>query len=64
MRLCWLLCLGICLSASAQKLPTIEEKTKNFKKYEGFLDFYWDDNTPSRREGKTESHATESGDKH
>lgn len=45
MRFCWLLCLGICLSASAQKLPTIEEKTKDFKKYEGFLDFYWDENT-------------------
>ena len=26
--------------------------------------FYWDDNTPSRREGKTEAQATESGDKH
>src|SRR5688500_3548568 len=45
MRFCWLLCLGICLSASAQKIPTIEEKTKDFKKYEGFLDFYWDENT-------------------
>jgi len=28
----------------AQKLPTIEEKTKDFKKYEGFLNFYWDEN--------------------
>jgi len=47
MRFCWLLCLGICLSASAQKLPTIEEKTKDFKKYEGFLDFYWDEKPAS-----------------
>jgi hypothetical protein len=44
MRLCWLLCLCICFSASAQKLPTIEEKTKDLKKYEGFLNFYWDEN--------------------
>lgn len=29
---------------SAQKLPSIEEKTKDFKKSEGFLDFYWDEN--------------------
>lgn len=26
--------------------------------------FYWDDNTHSKREGKTETHSTESGDKH
>jgi hypothetical protein len=44
MRFCWLLCLGICLSASAQKFPTIEEKTNNLKKFEGFLNFYWDEN--------------------
>jgi hypothetical protein len=44
MRFCWLLCLGIGLSASAQKLPTIEEKTNGLKKYEGFLNFYWDEN--------------------
>lgn len=29
----------------AQKLPTIEEKTSGLKKYEGFFNFYWDDNT-------------------
>jgi hypothetical protein len=29
----------------AQGLPGIEEKTKGFKKYEGYLDFYWDENT-------------------
>jgi len=28
----------------AQKLPTIEEKTKDLKKYDGFLNFYWDEN--------------------
>lgn len=28
----------------AQKLPTIEDKTRDWKKYEGFLDFYWDEN--------------------
>jgi Met-zincin/Domain of unknown function (DUF5117) len=31
------------LSASAQKLPTVEEKTAAFKKQEGLLNFYWDD---------------------
>lgn len=45
MRFCWLLCLCICFSASAQKLPTIEEKTNGLNKYEGFLDFYWDENS-------------------
>jgi len=30
---------------AAQKLPTIEEKTKDLRKYEGFLNFYWDENT-------------------
>ena len=28
----------------AQNLPSVEEKTKSFKKYEGFLNFYWDEN--------------------
>ena len=28
----------------AQKLPTIEEKTKDLKKYEGYFNFYWDEN--------------------
>ncbi len=28
-----------------QGLPTIEEKTKDLKKYEGFLNFYWDENS-------------------
>ena len=29
----------------SQKLPTLEEKTKDLKKYEGFFNFYWDENT-------------------
>ena len=29
---------------SAQKLPSIEDKTKDLKKFEGFLNFYWDEN--------------------
>ncbi|MET0465403.1 MAG: zinc-dependent metalloprotease [Chitinophagaceae bacterium] len=28
----------------AQTLPSIEDKTKNLKKYEGYLNFYWDEN--------------------
>ncbi|MES1227008.1 MAG: DUF5117 domain-containing protein, partial [Bacteroidota bacterium] len=28
----------------AQNLPTIEEKTKGLKKYEGYFNFYWDEN--------------------
>ena len=28
----------------AQNLPAIEEKTKGFKKYEGYFNFYWDEN--------------------
>lgn len=27
----------------AQKLPSVDEKTKEMKKYEGFFNFYWDD---------------------
>ena len=40
------LCLLILtpLFATAQKLPTVEEKTKDLKKYEGFFNFYWDEN--------------------
>ena len=32
----------LCFSQHA--LPSIEQKTKDFKKFEGFLDFYWDEN--------------------
>ena len=28
-----------------QKLPTILEKTKEMKKYEGFLNYYWEEAT-------------------
>ena len=44
MRKIFLLCFLIPVFTSAQKLPTIEEKTKDLKKYEGFLNFYWDEN--------------------
>lgn len=30
--------------AFSQNLPSVEEKTKNFKKYEGYFNFYWDEN--------------------
>ena len=31
------------LTVTAQKLPTVEEKTASYKKSSGFLNFYWDD---------------------
>ncbi len=31
--------------SEAQKLPAIEEKTAGLKKQEGFINFYWDENT-------------------
>ncbi|MEQ1796507.1 MAG: zinc-dependent metalloprotease [Lacibacter sp.] len=33
------------LPAGKQGLPTIEEKTNGLKKYEGYFNFYWDENT-------------------
>src|ERR1700712_1184886 len=30
-------------SNAQQKFPTIEEKTSGLKKYEGYLNFYWDE---------------------
>ena len=32
------------LVAKAQTLPSIEDKTKNLTAYNGFLNFFWDDN--------------------
>src|SRR5690348_17262455 len=40
-----LLVLLIPLFGHSQKLPAVEEKTKDLKKYEGFFNFYWDENT-------------------
>src|SRR3954468_19934712 len=31
--------------AHAQKLPSIAEKTKDFEKHAGFLNYFWDDAT-------------------
>ena len=44
MKYCFLLLLFCSAFASAQKLPTIEEKTNGLKKYEGYINFYWDEN--------------------
>lgn len=33
------------LFTTAQKLPSIEEKTNGLKKFEGYFPFYWDENT-------------------
>jgi hypothetical protein len=43
MKISLLLLFFLPLALLAQKLPTIEEKTKDMKKYEGFFNFYWDD---------------------
>ncbi|HEX7846247.1 MAG TPA: zinc-dependent metalloprotease [Chitinophagaceae bacterium] len=45
MRKLFFLLLCTPLLATAQKLPTIEEKTKDLRKQEGFLNFYWDENS-------------------
>ncbi len=39
-----LLFLSFSVAQAQQKLPTIEEKTSGMKKYEGYLNFYWDEN--------------------
>src|SRR5258707_3238765 len=41
-----ILCLlAFCpLVSLAQNLPSVEEKTKGFKKFEGYFNFYWDEN--------------------
>ena len=41
-----LLCLSlISFQNFSQKLPSITEKTANLKKYEGFMPFYWDEDS-------------------
>lgn len=45
MRQSILLLLLLPLFITAQKLPSIEEKTNGLKKYEGYFTFYWDENT-------------------
>jgi hypothetical protein len=40
-----LIILLISLQTFAQKLPSILEKSANAKKYEGFMPFYWDEDT-------------------
>jgi len=43
MRMLILLVLVLPVISVAQKMPGIEEKTGNFKKYPGFFNYYWDD---------------------
>lgn len=38
----WLLLFCLPLFVRAQKLSSIEDKTKNFQSYKGFFNFYWD----------------------
>jgi hypothetical protein len=35
--------LFFCITATAQELPSISEKTKDFEKKEGYFTYYWDD---------------------
>lgn len=44
-RLLIFLSILTCQILSAQKLPSVDEKTTGLKKTEGFLPFYWDDAT-------------------
>lgn len=43
-RICLFGSLFISLISVAQSLPSIEEKTKGLRKYEGYMNFYWDEN--------------------
>ncbi len=45
MKFCFAVLLLLCSFGYAQKLPTIEEKTKDMKKQEGFFNFYWEETT-------------------
>jgi len=40
----FLIILASPFAKAQQKLPGIDEKTAGFKKYEGYFDFYWDEN--------------------
>jgi len=42
-RLPFFFLLLISIPAFSQKLPSVEEKTSSFKKYEGYMNFYWDE---------------------
>ena len=44
-KLLLILFISLPTTLLAQKLPTVEEKTKDLKKYEGFFNFYWDEST-------------------
>lgn len=44
MRKYLFLLLLLPLFTTAQKLPSVEEKTNGLKKYEGYFTFYWDEN--------------------
>ena len=45
MKYCLFFLLLLCSFTYAQKLPTIEEKIKDMRKQEGFLNFYWEETT-------------------
>jgi hypothetical protein len=44
MKKVWGILLLLPLFSLSQTLPSVEEKTKSFRKYDGFLNFYWDEN--------------------
>jgi hypothetical protein len=44
-KLLFLCVLLISFQGFAQKLPSIFEKTANLKKYDGFMPFYWDEDS-------------------
>jgi hypothetical protein len=43
MKYCFAVLLLLSSFAVAQKLPSVEEKTRDMKKQEGFLNFYWEE---------------------
>jgi hypothetical protein len=43
-RIVLLLLILVPTFSIAQSLPAIEEKTKGLKKFEGYFNFYWDEN--------------------